>query len=168
MVSFFCSLLQFSSVTRSCPTLCDPMNHSSPGLPVHHQLLEFNQTHVHWVGDAIQPSHPLLSPSPPAPNPPSIRVFSNESTPRLGWPNYWSFSSLLRSFLIYSPLFLDAAFKITLTAPFFTIYFICQCLPLHCNVISMKEPTGNGVWYYWCWTLCSFPNAVWIWFTGLK
>ena len=60
---------QFSSVAQSCPTLCDPMNRSTPGLPVHHQLLEFTQTHVHWVSDAIQPSHPLLSPSPPAPNP---------------------------------------------------------------------------------------------------
>ena len=57
--------VQFSSVTRSCPTLCDPMDHSTPGLPVHHQLPELTQTHVHWVGDAIQPSHPLLSPSPP-------------------------------------------------------------------------------------------------------
>ena len=61
--------VQFSSVTQSCPTLCDPMNNSIPGLPVHHQLPEFTQTHVHWVGDAIQPSHPLSSPSPPAPNP---------------------------------------------------------------------------------------------------
>ena len=60
-----CSV-QFSSVTQSCPTLCDPMNHSTPGLPVHHQLPEFTQTHVHWVSDAIQPSHPLSSPSPPA------------------------------------------------------------------------------------------------------
>ena len=60
---------QFSSVAQSCPTLCDPMNRSTPGLPVHHQLLEFTQTHVHWVSDAIQPSHPLSSPSPPAPNP---------------------------------------------------------------------------------------------------
>ena len=59
----------FSSVTQSCPTLCDPMNYSTPGLPVHHQLLEFTQTHVHRVSDAIQPSHPLSSPSPPAPNP---------------------------------------------------------------------------------------------------
>ena len=59
---------QFSSVTQSCPTLWDPMNRSMPGLPVHHQLLESTQTHVHWVGDAIQPSHPLLSPSPPALN----------------------------------------------------------------------------------------------------
>ena len=58
-----------SSVTQSCPTLCDPMNRSRPGLPVQHQLPEFTQTHVHWVGDAIQPSHSLSSPSPPAPNP---------------------------------------------------------------------------------------------------
>ena len=62
------SSVQFSSVAQSCPTLCDPMNHSMPGLPVHHQLLELNQTHVHRVSDAIQPSHPLSSPSPPAPN----------------------------------------------------------------------------------------------------
>ena len=60
---------QFSSVAQSCLTLCDSMNHSTPGLPVHHQLPEFTQTHVHRVDDAIQPSHPLLSPSPPAPNP---------------------------------------------------------------------------------------------------
>ena len=60
---------QFSSVAQSCLTLCDPMNCSTPGLPVHHQLLEFIQTHVHRVGDAIQPSHPLSSPSPPASNP---------------------------------------------------------------------------------------------------
>ena len=63
------SLPQFSSVAQLCPTLCDPMNRSTPGLPVHHQLPEFTQTHVHRVGDAIQPSHPLSSPSPPAPNP---------------------------------------------------------------------------------------------------
>ena len=56
---------KFSSVTQSCPTLCDPMDCSMPGLPIHHQLLEFTQTHVHWVGDAIQASHPLLSPSLP-------------------------------------------------------------------------------------------------------
>ena len=61
--------VQFSSVTQSCPTLCDPMNHCTPGLPVHHQLPEFTQTHVHRISDAIQPSHPLLSPSPPAPSP---------------------------------------------------------------------------------------------------
>ena len=63
------SSVQFSSVAQSCPTLGDPMNPSTPGLPVHHQLPEFTQTHVHRVNDAIQPSHPLSSPSPPAPNP---------------------------------------------------------------------------------------------------
>ena len=63
------TLVQFSSVAQSCPTLCDPMNRSMPGLPVHHQLLEFTQTPVHRVSDAIQPSHPLSSPPPPAPNP---------------------------------------------------------------------------------------------------
>ena len=61
--------VQFSSVAQSCPTLCDPMNYSMPGLPVHHQLLEFTQTHIHRVSDAIQRSHPLSSPSPPDPNP---------------------------------------------------------------------------------------------------
>ena len=63
------SLVQFSSVAQSYPTLCDPMNGSMPGLPVHHKLPEFAQTHAHQVGDAIQPSHPLSSPSPSAPNP---------------------------------------------------------------------------------------------------
>ena len=62
-------IFQFSTVAQSCPTLCDPMNRSTPGLPVHHKLPEFTQTHTHRVGDAIQPSHPLSSPSPPAPNP---------------------------------------------------------------------------------------------------
>ena len=60
------SSVQFISVAQSCPTLCDPINHSTPGLPVHHQLLEFTQTHVHGVSDTIQPSHPLSSPSHPA------------------------------------------------------------------------------------------------------
>ena len=83
---------QFSSVAQLCPTLCDPINHSTPGLPVHHQLLEFTQTHVHRVRDAIQPSHPLSSPSPPALIFPSIRVFSNESVLGIRWPKYWSFS----------------------------------------------------------------------------
>ena len=61
--------VQFSSVAQSRPTLCDPMNRSTPGLPVHHQLPEFTQTHIHRVSDSIQPSHPRSSPSPPAPNP---------------------------------------------------------------------------------------------------
>ena len=64
--SVFPRSVQFSAVAQLCPTLCDPMDCSMPGLPVHHQLLEFTQTHVHWVGDAIQSSHPLSTPSPPA------------------------------------------------------------------------------------------------------
>ena len=67
--------VQFNSVAQSCPTLCNPMNHSTPGLPVHHQLPEFTQTHVYRVRDAIQPSHPLSSPSPPAPNPSQHQSF---------------------------------------------------------------------------------------------
>ena len=86
------SSVQFNSVTQSCPTLWDSMNYSMPGLPVHHQLLEFTQTHVHWVSNAIQASHPLLAPSLPTSVFPSIRVFSNKSTLRMRWPKYWSFS----------------------------------------------------------------------------
>ena len=67
--------VQFSSVAQLCPTLCDPVNRSTPGLPVHHQLPEFTQTHVHQVSDAIQPSHPLSSPSPPVPNPSQHQSF---------------------------------------------------------------------------------------------
>ena len=70
-----CSV-QFSSVAQSCPTLCDPMKHSMPGLPVHHQIWEFTQTDVHWDSDAIQPSHPLSSPSPPASKPSQHQSFS--------------------------------------------------------------------------------------------
>ena len=69
-----------SEVAQLCLTLCDPMNYSTAGLPVHHKLLEFTQTHVHRVGDAIQPSYPLSSPSPPAPNPSQHEGLSNEST----------------------------------------------------------------------------------------
>ena len=72
-VLFLCAYspfgIQFSTVTQSCPTPCNPMNYRTAGIPVHHQLPEFTQIHVHRVGDAIQPSHPLSSPSPPAPNP---------------------------------------------------------------------------------------------------
>ena len=86
------SPVQSRSVAQSCPSLCDPMDRSTPGLPVHHQLPESTQTHVHWVGDAIQPfilCRPLLL----LPSVfPSIRVFSNESAPRIRWPKYWSFS----------------------------------------------------------------------------
>ena len=83
--------VQSSSFTQSCPTFCDSINHSMPGLPVHHQLPEFTQTHVHQVGDPIQPFHPLSSPSPPAPNP-QHQSFSNELPLHMRWSKYWSFS----------------------------------------------------------------------------
>ena len=83
---------QFSSVAHLCPTLRDPVDCSTPGLPVHHQLPKFTQTHVYWVGDAIQPSHPLSSPSPPALNLSQHQGFSNESALLIRWPKYWSFS----------------------------------------------------------------------------
>ena len=80
------------SVARAWAALCDPTDWSTPGLPVHHQLPEFTQTHVHQVGDAIQPSHPLSSPLLPLSIFPSIRVFPNESALHIRWPKYWSFS----------------------------------------------------------------------------
>ena len=89
---------QFSSVARSCPTLCDPMDSSTPGLPDHYQLPEFTQTHVHWVSDAIQPSHPLSSPSPPAPQ----SLLASESFPMsqlFAWGGQSTGVSALASFL---------------------------------------------------------------------
>ena len=85
-------LIQYSSVAQSCLTLCNPMDCSTPGLPVHHQLPEFTQTHVHWFSGPIQPSYPLSSPFLPPSVFPSIRVFSSESALRIRWLKYWSFS----------------------------------------------------------------------------
>ena len=84
--------LKFSSVAQLCPTLCDPMNRSTPGLPVHHQLSQFTQTHVHWVGDVIQPSHLLPTPFPLALNLSHHQGLYSESTLCIRWPKYWSFS----------------------------------------------------------------------------
>ena len=96
--------IQFSSVAQSCPTLCNPMDCSMPGVPVHHQLLEFTQVHVHSVGDAIQPSQPvsclLFLPSIFL----SIRDFSNELALRIRWPKYWSFSFNISPFSEHSGL----------------------------------------------------------------
>ena len=87
--------VQFSSVAQSCPTLCDPMNGSTPGLPVHHQPPEFTQTHIHRVGDATQLSHPLSSPSPPVPNPSQNQslfqwVNSSHEVAKVGWSLEWT------------------------------------------------------------------------------
>ena len=95
---------QFSSVPQSCLTLCDPMNHSTPGLPVHHQLPEFTQTHIHQVSDAIQPSHPLSSPSPPAPKPSQHQSLFQwvNSSPEVAKVLYtWPKSAICLLYLIY-------------------------------------------------------------------
>ena len=94
-VTYFCDLCTYCfptccSVAKLCPTLCDPMNCSNPGFPVLHYLLELAQTHIHWVGDVIRPSHPLSPASLPALFL-SIRVFTNESALCIRWPKYWSF-----------------------------------------------------------------------------
>ena len=91
MITLFSSI-QFCSVAQSCLTLCNPMDCSTPGFPVHHQFPEFTQTHVHWVGDAIQPSHPLSSPSPPTFSLSQNQVLLNESVLPIRWPKYWNFS----------------------------------------------------------------------------
>ena len=92
------------SVTQPCPALCDSMDCSMPGLPVHHQLPEFTQTHVHWVDDAIQPSLPLLSPSPPVFNLAQHQGLSRDSVLCIRWPKYWSFSFSISPSNEYSEL----------------------------------------------------------------
>ena len=95
---------EFNLVTQWCPTLCNPIGCSMPGFPVHHQLPELAQTHFHCIGDAIQPSHPLSSPSSPTSIFPSIRVFSSEPVLRIRWPKYWSFSFSISPSYEYSGL----------------------------------------------------------------
>ena len=100
-----------SSVAQSCPTLCDPVDCSTPGFPVHHQLPEPTQSHIHHISDAIQPAHPLSSASPPALNLSQHRCFSNESVLCIRWPQYWSFS-----FSIKIMIFILHMRKLTLKA----------------------------------------------------
>ena len=100
LIEGFSSVQQLSHIQL----FVTPLNRSTLGLPVHHQLPEFTQTHIHRVSDAIQPSHPLLSPSPPAPTPPSIRVFSNESTLHIRWPKQWSLLLLKCATFILNPI----------------------------------------------------------------
>ena len=110
--------VQFSSVTLSCPTLCDPMNRSTPGLPVHHQLLEFTQTQVHRVSDAIQPSPPLSSPSPPAPNPSQHQSLFQLKAYMIFLLS-WDFLLVQKSAMLPSYIFL------TFTSPSSLHAFIC-------------------------------------------
>ena len=115
------SSVQFSSVAQSCLTLCDPMNCSTPGLPVHHQLLEFTQTHVHRVSDAIQPSHPLLPPFPPAPNPSQHQSLfqwvnsSHEVAKGLDNDNWRNTGLILSELLIFQD---KSEIQIFISAPF--------------------------------------------------
>ena len=150
--------IQFSSVqSLSRVRLCDPMNGSTPGLPVHHQLPEFTQTHVHWVSDAIQPSHPLQSPSPPAPKPPSIRVFSSESTLCMRWPKYWSFSfsiipfkehrtDLLQNGLVGSPCSPRDSQESSPTPQFKSINSSVLSFLLPLQYSCLKNPMDGGAW----------------------
>ena len=121
--------IQFSSVAPSCPTLCDPMNCSTPGLPVHHQLLEFTPTRVHWVGDAIQPSHPLSSPSPLPPIPPSIRVFPNESLSK----NY--LYCLLSTYLCVC-VYVRVCVCTCVCVHFYGLVDVCTCI---CNISNLSN-----------------------------
>ena len=134
---------QFSSVAQSCLTLCDTMNHSTPGLPVHHQLSEFTQTHVHWVSDVIQTSHPLLSPSLPALNLSSIRLFSNESNLRIRWPKYWSFSFNISPSNEYSGL-------ISFRIDWFDLLAVQGTLQSLLQPHSMKHQFCSAQPYSWC------------------
>ena len=109
------------SAAQLCPTLCDPMDCPTPGFPILHHLLELAQTHVHWVDDAIQPSHPLSTPSPPAFNLPNIRVFSKELAHHIRWPEYCSFSFSTKQVFLVCQL------------PSFPLYFFCHLiLPSTC------------------------------------
>ena len=144
------SSVQFSSVAQSCPTICDPMNRSTPGLPVHHQLPEFTQTHIHGFGDAIQPSHPLLSPSPPAPNPSQPYILSGVISPLIS-------SSILGT---YQPG--EFLFQYPIILPFHTVHGVLMArilkwfaIPfssgphsvrsLHHDPPILGGPTGHGL-----------------------
>ena len=155
VLSFYFSkwLAQFSSVTQPCPTLCDPMNRSTPGLPVHHQLPEFTQTHVHWVSDAIQPSplcHSLLFPPSIFP---SIKVFSNELVLHIRWPNYSSFSFSISPSSEYSGLisfrmdWLDLAVQRTLKS--LLQYHSSEASVLQKALSFLYSPTLISIHDYW-------------------
>ena len=142
-------IFQFSSIAQSCLTLCDPMNHSTPGLPVHHQLPESTQTHVHCVSDAIQPSHPLrpllLLPS----IFPSIRVFSNESVLHIRWPKYWSFSFNISPSDEYPGLISFRMDWLDLLAVQGTLRSLLQHHSSKESVLFLYSPTLTSIHDYW-------------------
>ena len=147
--------VQFSSVTQSCPILCDPMNRSMPGLPVHHQLPEFSQTHVHRVGDAIQPSHPLSSPSPPAPKPSQYQslfqwVSSSNEVARVlefqlqhHWLQRNPRADLLQNGLVGSPCSPRDSQESSPTPPFKIINFSALSFLHSPTLTSIHDPRKN-------------------------
>ena len=145
----FLKYLKFSSVTQSCPPLCDPMDCSTPGLPVHHHLPKFIQTHVHWVGDAIQPYHPLSSPSPPAFNLSQHQGLFKWVSFRIRWPKYWNFSFSISSSNEYSGLI---SFRMDL------VWFPCSP-----RDSQESSPTPQfKLFIFWIIKLKWFHNFKWI------
>ena len=123
------------------------MNRSTPGLPVHHQLPEFTETHIHRVSDAIQPSHPLSSPSLLPPITPSIRVFSNKSTLRMRWPKCWSFSLSISYLLVADKV-----------ATLQVVLFCCQiscCHAILCNCVTQFSQASQDCWRVPFWRFSS-------------
>ena len=142
--------VQFSSVAQSCPTLCDPMTRSTPGLPVHHQLPEFTQTHIHRVSDAIQPSHPLSSPSPPGPNPSqhqSLFQWVNSSHEVAKVLEWWKTPKSQKTWLgkqsstwhplTYQILFLGATVSVMPVS-----WFFWECQTENCLLMVLKFETN--------------------------
>ena len=143
--------IQFSSVTQSCPTLCDPMDCSMPGLPVHHQLPEFTQTHVH---ELVMPSNHLILCRPLLLPPsifPSIRVFSNESVLPIRWPKYWSFSFSISPSNEYSGLISFRMDCLDLLAVQGTLKSLTpQFKSINSSVLSfLYSPTFTSIHDYW-------------------
>ena len=144
----------FSSVAQSCPNLCDPMDCITTGFPVHHQIPELAETHVHRVGDAIQPSHPLSSPLLPPLIFPSIRVFPNESVLCIRWPKYWSFSFSISPSSEHSGLISFRMDWLDLLAVQGTLKSLLQH---HSSKASILQHSGGSP--SWFLLKCTSPNG---------
>ena len=134
-------IVQFSSVTQPCPTLCDPMNRRTPGLPVHHQLPEFAQTHVHWVGDAIQPAHPLSSPSPP-----TFNLSQHQSFPMSQFFTSGGQSIGVSASTSVLPMNASKWSKSNRERKYDTILLICGIFLKNANELTNKRETDFQTW----------------------
>jgi len=172
--------VQFNSVTQSCLALCDPLNCSTPGHPVHHQLPEFTQTHVHWVGDAIQPSHPLSSPSPPAPNPSQHQSLfqwvnsSHEEAKILEFqPQHQSFQWHVGNYYFLAIVWACSVLTVCNPMTVFHMGNYYRNANQNKNEVPLKNPTNHKRWrgcgekgallpYWWeCKLIQSFWRTVW-------